>query len=386
MIDSSHTGTFSRRKVKRSAVVRNPPYRRALFVLLIPLSLLLTELAARNPVEIEESFSRGIYPVLSSFFGRIFGLLPISVAEIALYCMIIGVIVWLVMKIYTIVHSQQKRHVILGMLATIGCIGGIAYFLFTIFCGLNYHRVTFADQSGLTIRPSSPQELAALYSELIEDASTARALLTENEDGVMMLGQSSYDIAKKTPEAMALAAEDYPMLDGYAPKPKPVLFSRGMSMIDITGIYIPFTFEANVNVDVEAYNIPFTMMHELAHYKGFMREDEANFIAFLACRKMADPVFQYSGYALSLLHTGNALYSADPGLYREVNAALPDDIRRDFAANSAYWKQFEGPVAVMASAVNDSYLKANRQTEGVQSYGRMVDLLLADYRERHGLE
>ena len=34
--------------------------------------------------------------------------------------------------------------------------------------------------------------------------------------------------------------------------------------------------------------------------------------------------------------------------------------------------------------VNDTYLKANGQTDGVRSYGRMVDLLLAYYRANDG--
>ncbi|MGI6316524.1 MAG: DUF3810 family protein [Christensenellales bacterium] len=35
-----------------------------------------------------------------------------------------------------------------------------------------------------------------------------------------------------------------------------------------------------------------------------------------------------------------------------------------------------------AEARNDTYLKANQQTDGTKSYGRMVDLLLAAYRAR----
>ncbi|HPE16562.1 MAG TPA: DUF3810 family protein, partial [Oscillospiraceae bacterium] len=31
--------------------------------------------------------------------------------------------------------------------------------------------------------------------------------------------------------------------------------------------------------------------------------------------------------------------------------------------------------------MNDAYLKANAQRDGVKSYGRMVDLLLAEYRD-----
>ena len=58
----------------------------------------------------------------------------------------------------------------------------------------------------------------------------------------------------------------------------------------------------------------------------------------------------------------------------------------DFQYNNLYWRQFEGAVAEVSTKINDSYLKANFQNDGVQSYGRMVDLLLADYRSRHGLE
>lgn len=58
-----------------------------------------------------------------------------------------------------------------------------------------------------------------------------------------------------------------------------------MSYLDISGIYCPFTFEANVNVHMNDVLIPVTMCHELSHLSGYMREDEANFIAFWrACK------------------------------------------------------------------------------------------------------
>ena len=158
-----------------------------------------------------------------------------------------------------------------------------------------------------------------------------------------------------------------------------------MSYCQITGIFIPFTCEANVNVDIPYYNLPSTMCHELTHLRGYMREDEANFIAYLASLQSDSPDFQYSGVMLAYAYVENALYRADQQAWREASALLSDGVRRDLAANSAYWKQFEGPVAEISSQVNDSYLKANKQEDGVKSYGRMVDLLLADYRQRHGL-
>ena len=73
-----------------------------------------------------------------------------------------------------------------------------------------------------------------------------------------------------------------------------MLFSELMSYADIAGMYFPFTVESNINTDGPFFTIPATMGHEMAHQCGFMREDEANFIGYLACRKSDSPEFRYS--------------------------------------------------------------------------------------------
>ncbi|MEG1621552.1 MAG: DUF3810 family protein, partial [Oscillospiraceae bacterium] len=60
-----------------------------------------------------------------------------------------------------------------------------------------------------------------------------------------------------------------------------------------------------------------------------------------------------------------------------------DEVKRDFQIYSQYWKKYEGPVAEISNKVNDTYLKMNSQNDGVKSYGRMVDLLIADYKKRN---
>jgi len=362
------------------------PYQRGLFVLLIPFCVLLTGLAQANPHTVERLYSRGAYPVISGALGRLFGFLPFSVSEFLVFIVAAGALVWLIYGVSQIIRKKEKNRRLLAMLADAGCVLGVGYFLFIMLCGLNYHRVTFAEQSGLDIRPSSVAELAAVYAELVEQANELRPLVAENENGVMVFGpNTAYDMAKIAPEGMARAAGAYPVLGGFTPKPKPVLASRLMSAIDIAGIYIPFTFEANVNAHVPHFNIPFSMMHELAHFKGFMREDEANFIAFIACRETGDVSYRYSGTVIALIYCGNALFSANPDLYRQISAELSEAVLRDFADNRAYWRQFESPVSDFAVMVNNAYLKTNLQADGVQSYGRMVDLMLADYRARHFL-
>jgi hypothetical protein len=157
-----------------------------------------------------------------------------------------------------------------------------------------------------------------------------------------------------------------------------------MSQTEITGIFIPFTMEANVNVDIPDYSIPATMLHELAHLRGFMREDEANYIAYLAGMESDNAEFKYSSTMLALITAGNALYDKDPDLYFEIRDQYSDGVLKDIRANSRYWQQYDDTViSTVSNKINDTYLKANAQTDGIQSYGRMLDLMLAKYREDH---
>ena len=77
----------------------------------------------------------------------------------------------------------------------------------------------------------------------------------------------------------------------------------------------------------------------------------------------------------------NALYGAGRReSYVRIYDSLPEQAKRDYRASNRYWKQFETKVAEVSTSLNDHYLKANAQSDGVQSYGRMVDLLLAERR------
>ena len=55
-------------------------------------------------------------------------------------------------------------------------------------------------------------------------------------------------------------------------------------------------------------------------------------------------------------------------------------VRRDLAAISQYWQQYKGPMARTSARVNDAYLQFNGQEEGINTYGRMVDLLIGERR------
>ena len=149
-----------------------------------------------------------------------------------------------------------------------------------------------------------------------------------------------------------------------------------LSSVNILGIFIPFTYEPNVNMQMPDLYFSSSALHEYAHYKGFAREDEANFIAYYVSRNMPDTDFTYSSTMLALVNSMNQLAKYDPVLHSRIWQMLSPAVVRDLDANAAYWAQFKDTQQTVET-MNNNYLKSNNQSDGVQSYGRMVDLLIA---------
>ena len=161
-----------------------------------------------------------------------------------------------------------------------------------------------------------------------------------------------------------------------------MLSSEAMSYAHITGVYTFFTGESNINVGFPDYTIPYTSAHELAHQRGIAREDEANMVAFLVCMESDDPYIQYSAYLNVYEYVASALYSADRDLYREVRAKLSAKVYGEQVAYSKFFEKYRKSVTSQVSgAVNDAYLKT-QGTAGSVSYGMVVDLAVAYYRDR----
>lgn len=362
--------------------------KRVYLLLLLPISLVLILLARQSSFFAEQIFALHLYKWLSQILSLITGLLPFSLSEVVIITFPLTLLLILIRFLRRIIIDKNNRRDILlkGLLNTL-CAGSLLLFLFTMLGGINYYRYSFSHYSRLEVYESTVDELYALTKSLAAQANAVREMTSGRDDnGVFILTENHYRLAKKANEAMKALSTDYPVLDGHYGAPKPILLSKLMSYTEITGIFIPFTMEANVNVDVPDYTIPSTMLHELAHLRGFMREDEANFIAYLAGIKSECAELKYSSLMMALIMSGNALYRQSPDLYFELRDQYSEGIIKDIRDNSAYWTKFEGTVvSTVSNKINDTYLKANAQTDGVKSYGRMLDLLLAKFRQENNL-
>lgn len=373
------------------------------FILCLPLVLTILLRLFWNKKGFADWYASTIFPFFPNTIGRLFSPIPFSIYEwilyvLAFFCLsfllylLVTFIRWIYVRIQSMrgkrrklsfrqnrssSHKKQSLFRIIYAITFLVCWG---IFLLHATDLINYRRTSVAVDFGLTMKPSSVKDLTALCEELAKDLNTLSKQIEVDEEGLLKLPSTYEQDAKK---AMEQLGKTYPAFSGYYPNPKPVTFSRGMSHLNLTGMYSPFTIEANYNKDAPSYNIPYTICHELAHLKGFIREDEAGFIAYMACSSSNDPTLRYSGTLSAFIYATNALYSTgDTKDYQKIFNQLSKQVLRDIQYNSFYWNQFEGTISDVAESANDLYLKANHQEDGVQSYGRMVDLMLALYHSK----
>jgi hypothetical protein len=259
--------------------------------------------------------------------------------------------------------------------------------LFIALWGINYNRLPFSETSGLEAGPVQAGVLERSCLLLVEQTNVLREDVREDDDGVMALSVPLRNTLQRANEGFRAAATEFGTLGAVEPgRPKPVLGSKLMSHAGITGAYFPMTAEANINMDVTNAELPFTICHELAHQIGFAREDEANFIAWITCYYSPYEDYKYSGSVMALLNLLNALQGRDAAAWGRIRGMCSPAVNRDLNSMGQYWRLYEGPVSEISETINDTFLRANRQSDGVQSYGRMVDLVIAYLRKNEPSE
>lgn len=365
--------------------------KRKWILLLIPAELLILFLCRTWPVIAEYVFGRVVYRCISIIIGAVTRWFPFSLAEIIIYTIPVIAVTLLVMFIRKIILCKGRRKIVCAKaVLNVLCFVSAASFMFVILCGTNYYRYSFMEYVDYEVTESDKEDLYKLCIYLAEQVNESKRNISEEyEDGTTKLSYDSYgEFFDAAEDIMSEFSQNYPSMKWSTGSAKPVLASKYMSYTDIVGIFIPFTMEANVNIDTVPYNQPSDTLHELAHLRGIMREDEANYISYLACVTSGEPDFVYSGYMMAYIYATNKLYDEDYEMYSEVRSTLSDDVLADLKANSLYWKQFDTPVgntiSSVSAQVNDTYLNINGQKEGTKSYGMVVDLLLAEYKSRFG--
>lgn len=331
----------------------------------------------------ERGYSRGLYRAIAAVSARASALFGFSLGEWLFAAALLSA-AWTLARFLVRGGREPgylRRHWRHG-LARLAVVAGIVYATFLVGWGLNYAREPFAVLAGLDASPASSAELRAVCEQLVERANALREGLPEDARGVMRLPDGLAGAVARSDKGFRAAGALYTVLAGRPARAKPLLSSRVFSYLGITGIFFPWTGEPNINADVPDPELPFGISHEMAHARGFAREDEAGYVGYLACRFHPDQDFRYSGVLAASVYALNALATTDRAGYRDIAGRRSAAVRRDLKALQEWSDRYSGRLSRVSRRVNNAYLRSQGQPEGVRSYGRMVDLLIAERRAR----
>ncbi len=373
--------------------------KRWLIYISIMIFVVLLNVLAWNSRTFCDWYISKIFPLWVNTYGRLTGLLPFSVGEIMIVLGILllaGAVLLGMLWIVTLLIRGPVWKRIASFCK--GYYAGFAWIflgvcvIMTLNCFILYHASTFSEKYFSNLEGYEPgkeytlEELIRLRNFVVEECNTLSLEMTRAADGTILY---QGDMAEEAKKAMRKLGEDYGNLSGFYPSPKPLMSSDFMSQQHMTGYYFPFSMEANYNDVMYIMNMPATFCHELAHLRGYIYEDEANFIAYLACVGSDDVMFRYAGYLSVLNYIDNDFYDAvgcNPDRYWEQVHILPQVREDNIFLTEEEWERIEDKAILdteTVDAVSDSFtdatLKLNGVSDGMISYSRVVKLLLQHY-------
>ncbi|MBE6971130.1 MAG: DUF3810 domain-containing protein [Ruminococcaceae bacterium] len=307
-------------------------------------------------------------------------LVEFSVAEMLIVIAVGAGILLLCAAARRLVQSQHKWQSIYRMVLGAVCAALSLYAAFSLLWGVNYYTDTFQDKTGIYGREASVEELTQLTEFFAQKAAETALGVVRDEEGTY--AESEKAIFAASTGIYENIYQEFPFLRQEDRVPKALAFSDVCSRLDFTGFFSPFTGEANLNVHCPTMFLPTTIVHELAHQRGIASEQECNFIAIATATASDHPVYEYAGWLMAYVHTGNALYRVAPEKWKEIRETLPYEVRLDLYNNSLYWQSMEGPLAEISSNAYDALLKNYGDEDGVQSYGTVVDMLITYYLDK----
>lgn len=353
--------------------------------LIIIVLMVLLNVLARFCRPFADFYVAEVFPYISAAVSFITGLIPFSLGEMLTVGGVILVIVGVPLFLLLLIFRKGKRK------KTAAFAGALVLWILCYIttteamnCFIMYQCTPFAEKYFPNAHEHTDEEMIGLYDMLVKKCNELSEQVPRDEHDRFVL---TCDFQTEAKKAMKRAGEIYSQLKGYYPNAKPIQFSYFMSQTYTTGIYLPYTIEANYNDDMVRTNLPFTVCHELSHLKGIIQEDEANFLAFIAATGSDNVEFQYAGYLEAFEYVDSALWENDlydHALDNPVSQKVQNDCYRFLPEN--YWEENAEKEIIPTEAVSeasetffDTNIKMNGREEGILTYSLVVRLLLDYY-------
>jgi len=335
----------------------------------------IVKLLSNYPDVVETYYSNGLYQFTSKALRFVFGWLPFSVGDLFYTIAGIYIIRWFFINRKRI--TKDTRSLFIDVFAAVS----LVYFAFHLFWGLNYYRLPL--HKSLELKNTyNTEELVSVTKKLIKKSNELHFSITKNDSIKVEVPFSKNDLLNKTANGYERLAKIYPHLKHSPSSVKLSLYSLPLTYMGFSGYLNPFTNEAQIDGLIPLYKYPTTASHEAAHQIGYAAENETNFIGCLAAINNEDIYFKYSGYIFALRHCLNEIYRRDKGCYEELVQTVNKGIRKNYQESYEFWRSYQNPLEPLFKSTFNSFLKANNQEKGIESYSYAVALFVNYFKDK----
>ncbi len=351
--------------------------KRWITLLILFIAAVLVRLFSADTMLVEKYYSTGLYPFISAILKYIFGWLPFSFGDV-LYGLLA---LFILARLFHLFRAIYQKRINLNNLKLF-CFNVatqllVVYIVFNVLWGINYNRQGVAVQLGLTMEQYSTQELITVDSVLLQKVNESRAAIVRNR---YVFKQPAITF-EEAGLAYAQLLPQYPFLHYKPASIKSSMWGWAGNYLGFMGYYNPFTGEAQLNTTVPKFLHPFTACHEIAHQFGYAKENEANFVGYLAAAASTDTVFHYSVYLDLFLYAQRNLYDADSTAAKAFAGKLLPEAKADLKEWKDFTKSHKSPIEPMSKWLYGKYLQQNQQPTGMLSYDAVTAFVVSYYKK-----
>src|SRR5690242_7808452 len=341
------------------------------------LLVILIRIFSQNQTWVERYYSSNLYIFLSKFLRILFGWVPFSLGDI-LYAFAFCWIVWKIIKNIRSAFKKRftKKQVIHKLLNLVLFFAAI-YIVFYLFWGMNYDREGIAFQLQIHPQTYDTTDLLMIENILLQKVNASKLAVVKNHEQY----PSTNELIKKAKKSYEEAYKKFPFLKYTGTSVKSSLYGTVGDYLGFTGYYNPFTGEAQINTTVPQMLRPYIATHEIAHQLGYAKENEANFVGYLAAVNSQDTLFHYSCYLDLFLYTNREIYYFDSLSSGRMMEKLHPLVKADLQELRQFSLAHQSVLEPLISWMYGNYLKLNNQPKGLHSYNAVVGMLIAYYKK-----
>jgi hypothetical protein len=330
-----------------------------------------------NKIWVETTYATKFYSFFSRILRVIFGWIPFSVGDI-LYLAAGSWLLWKVIKNVRMIFKKEiNKKIFLKKILRLTLIFVFIYIVFNIFWGINYNRQGIAYELHLTELKYDSSDLITLQNLLLQKVNASKLAVINSRE----LYPDKKDLFRKAKASYDDAAKIYPFLQYKDLSIKSSFYGWLGNYLGFTGYYNPFTGEAQVNTTVPKFMQPYIATHEMAHQLGYAKENEANFVGYLAAANSRDSLFRYSTYFDLFLYANREVYYFDSVSSKNAREKLNPYVKKDIDELKRFNLTHRSFIEPAITWLYGKFLKLNEQPQGMHTYNAVVGMLIAYYKK-----